>query len=210
VPEIVGDRIVAVFEKPKAPKSRSPSPGFTSTTSPSRGGPQYQAERARRTGDQRRARLPDPARQTRDIQRITGWWKDTGLPDDLLEANRLVLDILKLGAEGVRIEGDSQVVGRVVLQRGARIISSNVAAGHIGETPSSRTRTSAPIPRSTMTAKCCTARWNSASSWRTAESRTSASASKAACSAATPTDPRPRQAPHASVRRRRSGDHRDA
>jgi glucose-1-phosphate thymidylyltransferase len=55
---------------------------------------------------------------------VKGWWKDTGRLDDMLEANRLVLDTI----EG-RIEGEliaSQVDGRVVVERGARLERSTV------------------------------------------------------------------------------------
>jgi glucose-1-phosphate thymidylyltransferase len=51
---------------------------------------------------------------------VTGWWKDTGRLDDLLAANRLVLDTIEARMEGELIE--SQVDGRVVVERGARLI----------------------------------------------------------------------------------------
>ena len=58
---------------------------------------------------------------------ITGWWKDTGLPEDLLEANRLVLDHVEPAmAEGARVDADSNLAGTVILQAGARIIKSNI------------------------------------------------------------------------------------
>ena len=38
-------------------------------------------------------------------QVITGWWKDTGKPEDLLDANRLVLDQLIENDEGA-VRGD--------------------------------------------------------------------------------------------------------
>jgi glucose-1-phosphate thymidylyltransferase len=55
---------------------------------------------------------------------VRGWWKDTGRLDDMLEANRLVLDNL-----GERVEGeliDSQVDGRVVIEAGARLERTTV------------------------------------------------------------------------------------
>jgi glucose-1-phosphate thymidylyltransferase len=55
---------------------------------------------------------------------VQGWWKDTGRLEDMLEANRLILDNL-----GERIEGeliDSQVEGRVVIERGARLERTTV------------------------------------------------------------------------------------
>jgi len=50
---------------------------------------------------------------------VKGWWKDTGRLDDMLAANRLVLDTIESRVEGELI--DSQVDGRVVIERGARL-----------------------------------------------------------------------------------------
>ncbi len=50
---------------------------------------------------------------------VRGWWKDTGRLDDMLEANRLVLDTIEARVEGELI--DSQVDGRVVVEAGARL-----------------------------------------------------------------------------------------
>jgi len=50
---------------------------------------------------------------------VKGWWKDTGRLDDMLAANRLVLDTIEAHVEGDLV--DSQVDGRVVIERGARL-----------------------------------------------------------------------------------------
>lgn len=46
------------------------------------------------------------------IQTIDGWWKDTGKPEDLLEANQLVLDDLVPTSFG-SVEPTAQITGRV-------------------------------------------------------------------------------------------------
>lgn len=57
-------------------------------------------------------------------QKVRGWFKDTGRPEDLLEANRLVLAQLERRVEG-RIE-DSRLEGEVVVEAGAVIRNSLV------------------------------------------------------------------------------------
>jgi glucose-1-phosphate thymidylyltransferase len=55
---------------------------------------------------------------------VQGWWKDTGRLEDMLAANRLVLDTIEARVEGELIA--SQVDGRVVVERGARLERSTV------------------------------------------------------------------------------------
>jgi glucose-1-phosphate thymidylyltransferase len=55
---------------------------------------------------------------------VRGWWKDTGRLDDMLEANRLILDTLLPDVQGELV--DSQVEGRVVIHEGARLERSTV------------------------------------------------------------------------------------
>jgi glucose-1-phosphate thymidylyltransferase len=50
---------------------------------------------------------------------VKGWWKDTGRLEDMLAANRLVLDTISGRIEGELV--DSQVDGRVVIEDGARL-----------------------------------------------------------------------------------------
>ncbi len=50
---------------------------------------------------------------------VGGWWKDTGQLEDMLAANRLVLDTIEASLAGELI--DSQVDGRVVIEPGARL-----------------------------------------------------------------------------------------
>jgi glucose-1-phosphate thymidylyltransferase len=55
---------------------------------------------------------------------VQGWWKDTGRLEDMLEANRLVLDTIISRVEGELI--DSTCDGRVVVEPGARLERSTV------------------------------------------------------------------------------------
>jgi glucose-1-phosphate thymidylyltransferase len=55
---------------------------------------------------------------------VKGWWKDTGRLEDMLAANRLVLDTIDTRLDGELI--DSQVDGRVIVEAGARLERSSV------------------------------------------------------------------------------------
>lgn len=54
-----------------------------------------------------------------------GWWIDTGRPDDMLEANDLVLEELEYTIDGY-VDRDSTVGRRVTVEKGAEIINSIV------------------------------------------------------------------------------------
>ncbi len=54
---------------------------------------------------------------------INGWWKDTGKPEDLLEANRIMLDDLEARIRG-EIDKSSKLSGKVRIEEGAQIINS--------------------------------------------------------------------------------------
>jgi glucose-1-phosphate thymidylyltransferase len=55
---------------------------------------------------------------------VRGWWKDTGRLEDMLEANRLILDNLVGRIDGELI--DSNIDGRVVVETGARLERTTV------------------------------------------------------------------------------------
>lgn len=57
---------------------------------------------------------------------LSSWWLDTGKKDDLLEANRVVLDqMLREDIQG-QVSGDSRVFGRVAVRPGARVCNSTI------------------------------------------------------------------------------------
>ena len=55
---------------------------------------------------------------------VRGWWKDTGRLDDMLEANRLILETIDRKVDG-QLER-SQIDGRVIVEAGARLTNSTV------------------------------------------------------------------------------------
>ncbi|MCW2571316.1 MAG: glucose-phosphate thymidyltransferase [Frankiales bacterium] len=56
---------------------------------------------------------------------VTGYWKDTGRLEDMLECNRKVLESLEPVVHGT-VDQDSQLIGRVVIEEGAVIERSTV------------------------------------------------------------------------------------
>jgi glucose-1-phosphate thymidylyltransferase len=55
---------------------------------------------------------------------VRGWWKDTGRLDDMLEANRLILETIDRHVRGELT--DAQVDGRVIVEEGARLQRATV------------------------------------------------------------------------------------
>jgi len=127
VPEFdEGGRIIAVQEKPRVPKSPFAVSGIyiygpaifeaVNSIAPSGRGEleisdahDYLLKRKFRVGH----------------GEITGWWKDTGMPTDLLEANRLVLSKMDERIDGL-VDSESDIAGAVVIEEGAEVIASRV------------------------------------------------------------------------------------
>ncbi len=56
---------------------------------------------------------------------ITGWWKDTGKIEDLLEANQVIMDNLEMRVHGF-VDEKSEISFKVVIEEGAEIINSRI------------------------------------------------------------------------------------
>ena len=83
---------------------------------------------------------------------VQGWWKEHGRLQDMLEANRLVLDNQQARMDGELV--DSQVEGRVVVEQGARLDACDREGpgDHRSAREPARLPTSAPTRRSARTA----------------------------------------------------------
>ncbi|HXF37708.1 MAG TPA: glucose-1-phosphate thymidylyltransferase [Actinomycetota bacterium] len=68
--------------------------------------------------------LIDTGRTVR-AEMVQGWWKDTGRPEDLLEANRMLLSVQARRIEG-EVDADSRVEGAVVVEAGAKVVRSEL------------------------------------------------------------------------------------
>ena len=58
---------------------------------------------------------------------VDGWWKDTGKLEDMLEANRLILETFERRVEG-SVDAESRIEGKVVIEPGA-VIERSVIRG---------------------------------------------------------------------------------
>lgn len=67
-------------------------------------------------------RLIDTGRDVR-AHEVTGWWKDTGKLEDILEANRMILETIERDISG-SVDAGSRIDGNVVVAEGAEIQGS--------------------------------------------------------------------------------------
>ena len=63
-----------------------------------------------------------------NIQKVQGWWKDTGRPEDLLEANQLVLHDLEPYNRGT-VEDTATMTNSVGIGEGTTIHSRTTVRG---------------------------------------------------------------------------------
>jgi glucose-1-phosphate thymidylyltransferase len=61
---------------------------------------------------------------------VTGWWKDTGTPEDVLDANRFMLDSLQGELNGT-VESDESIQGRVVIGAGTMVAKGATIRGPV-------------------------------------------------------------------------------
>ena len=125
VAELSDGAVVRLVEKPREPRTNLALVGvymFTACV--------HDAARAIEPSARGELEITDAIQRLVDDGRrvephiVEGWWKDTGRLEDMLEANRLVLDTIETHLEGDLF--DSQVEGRVVIEAGARLEHSSV------------------------------------------------------------------------------------
>lgn len=126
VAELDGDRIVRLVEKPKEPKSDLALVGvymFDSTV--------FEAVNAIKPSWRGELEITDAIQYLVDTNRrvnahiIRGWWKDTGKRDDMLEANRMVLEDIETLVEG-EVDQQSVIHGRVRIGEGSTVTGSTI------------------------------------------------------------------------------------
>ena len=126
VPEIVGNRIVSIEEKPKNPKSQFAVSGiyfYDKHIFEAVNNIQPSARGELEISDAHQYLIDHGYKIT--FSEITGWWKDTGKPEDILEANRLILEHTESRIDGF-VDNESVVTGNVVLDEGAEVKNSTI------------------------------------------------------------------------------------
>lgn len=124
VPEIRNGKIVGVEEKPRQPKSDYAVAGIYLYDHHI-----FEAVKSIKPSERGELEISDAHQYLIDngykvgFSEITGWWKDTGKPTDLLEANRLVLDNISPSIAG-EVDAKSVIAGKVVIQEGAQVLNS--------------------------------------------------------------------------------------
>jgi glucose-1-phosphate thymidylyltransferase len=125
VAELDGERVVSLVEKPTDPSSDLALVGVYMFTTPV-----FDAARSLEPSGRGELEITDAIQALIDSGRrvtttlVRGWWKDTGQVQDMLDANRLILEDLEERIEGELI--DSSMEGPVVVERGARVERSSI------------------------------------------------------------------------------------
>jgi len=126
VAELKGNKVIRLVEKPKKPKSDLALVGvyiFDQTI--------HQAVRAIKPSWRGELEITDAIQwlidKGKDVryQIVDGWWKDTGKVEDLLEANRMILDELQERIEG-KVDEESRIEFKVRIEKGAVVKKSTI------------------------------------------------------------------------------------
>ena len=121
VAELNGERVVRLVEKPKDPPSDMALVGVYMFTPAI-----FEAAHSIKPSGRGELEITDAIDTliNRDLRVeshiVKGWWKDTGKLEDMLEANRLVLEDIEPRIDG-ELDSESRVEGRVAIEAGAQL-----------------------------------------------------------------------------------------
>jgi len=125
VAELRGDRVTRLVEKPKEPPSNLALVGVYMFTPKI-----FDAGKAIEPSGRGELEITDAIQHLVDSglrvdsHVVHGWWKDTGQVQDMLDANRLILDEVEENHSGTEI--DARVEGRVCVSEGATVERSTI------------------------------------------------------------------------------------
>lgn len=124
VAELNGDKVVRLVEKPKEPKTNLALVGVYMF------GPEiFASAKLIKPSFRNELEITDAIQNLIDRglrvmpHLVSGWWKDTGKLEDMLEANRLILETLAARVEGT-VDAGSKLEGMVIVEAGATIENS--------------------------------------------------------------------------------------
>ncbi len=124
VAEVDGGRVVRLVEKPKEPKSNLAVIGIYMFDHHV-----FEAVKAIKPSARGELEITETIQYLIDgdlkvaAPELTGWWIDTGKMEDMLEANRLILETFDTRVEGT-VDGESRLDGKVVIEKGAEVVGS--------------------------------------------------------------------------------------
>jgi glucose-1-phosphate thymidylyltransferase len=130
VAELCDGRVVRLIEKPKEPKSDLALVGvymFSSAV--------FDAVKSIRPSSRDELEITDAIQTLIDRgldvrpHIVDGWWKDTGKLEDMLEANRLILETIERRIDGT-VDAESRIEGKVIIEPGA-IVERSVIRGPV-------------------------------------------------------------------------------
>ncbi len=126
VAELEGDKVVRLEEKPKNPKSDLALVGVYMFDHHV-----FEAVNSIRPSWRNELEITDAIQYLIDgdyevhSHIVSGWWKDTGKREDLLEANRIMLDDIERKIKG-KVDKESKIYGKVRIDERAEILESTI------------------------------------------------------------------------------------
>lgn len=124
VAELAGERVVRLVEKPREPKTDLALVGVYMFDEAI-----FSAADAIKPSRRNELEITDAIQHLIDqgynveSQVISGWWKDTGKLEDILEANSMILGRLSTRIDG-EVDSKSRMDGTVVLEKGSSVTNS--------------------------------------------------------------------------------------
>ena len=126
VAELEGDKVVRLEEKPKNPKSDLALVGVYMFDHHV-----FEAVNSIRPSWRNELEITDAIQYLIDgdyevhSHIVSGWWKDTGKREDLLEANRIMLDDIERKIKG-KVDKESKIYGKVRIDERAEILEGTI------------------------------------------------------------------------------------
>jgi glucose-1-phosphate thymidylyltransferase len=126
VAELRGGKVVKLVEKPKIPRSNLALVGVYMFDFHI-----FEAVRAIKPSRRKELEITDAIQYLVDQgykvipHLVSGWWKDTGKIEDILEANRLILENIATQVDG-KVDSASKITGNVIIEKDVLVRNSTI------------------------------------------------------------------------------------